>query len=162
MNRTAVFIIIFVKFTILSCSDNSLQKSEFKRYMSDVFNIDIEKKENNIIYYPIHMQGCHKCIKLNIEMLQNINAKKNIIIPILVGKYRKKKLQEEINNLKQKYNCLIDNKQNIFRYRTSFGKPLLIRISNGKIKKYKEITDYDIVYIKKYILLFISQVENKD
>ncbi len=143
--------LIIFAFFLKSCSNEKLNHIEFARYMKEVFKIDIKKHNCNNIYYPIHMQGCHSCLKRNIDLLLKINTSKNDFTPILVGVYRKRKLDSLICKLQKKHSCIIDKKQKIFHYRTNFAKPLLVHIKNGKIKLYKEVVDKYVPNVYKYL-----------
>jgi len=112
--------------------------NEFKRYMKTIHKIDLN--DYNGYVYVVHLQGCEDCISSSLKLLNSIPEKyqKDILL-ITVGKQLSGNIfLENISN--KKYHILQDNMQTIFDYQTNFAYPLFVKIDNGKLINYKEVT----------------------
>lgn len=143
-----VRLILFIPLGIIlslfvSCSESGYRyNAELDRYLNNVHSQDIASLEDQI-YYILDVENC-SCSMLNIEALKGLNHTDNLRL-IVVGASQ---IWEEQNTYFENIVVLRDEENNIYKYGTGFGKPIIAHYQKGKLHFASLIKDSE---IEKYI-----------
>lgn len=102
-----------------------------KRYFNVEFGIDVSSSESTYIIVPL--QGCKSCLGDCLSYIETIDMKDNYTI-VLVGvesAFFEDDIKRCLSKIKREFNCLFDNRQHIYKYRTGFSHPLKMYFGNG-------------------------------
>lgn len=150
------FLMFSYFFIMMSCNTKVKKDYEyidgFKKYITNTF--PSENKNEHTIYYLIPVNGCESCIDLNLDLLNNNSFTSKIDLKIiLIGETYDPIRKSKLDNLKINFNLLYDLTEEIFKYETSFSKPMIVEIKNNNCLFHLNVSDFKIDDARKYFEL---------
>ena len=123
-------------------------ENELSTYFNEAFNHDLSQE---IIYYLLPLSNCEPSLSLNLRMLEE-DVNNTTIVPILIGSTSDELWQKSIQEIKNKFTLVLEDKDNISRYyELGLGKPLLIHYHNKSDVKYLVVDDQKVIIAQQYL-----------
>jgi len=145
-----ICILLFLAGLISCNSEKKAYYKEFKRYMSEIHNIDCAGIEDTY-FLPIPVSGCTSCVNTPHKRLHKIDKSlQDKFVLIIVGQtydWMDEDIKAKIAELKEHFTYIEDPGQTIFNYQVNFGYPLLVHIKKGKNRVYEELHNNSIATV---------------
>ncbi|MFC4634538.1 hypothetical protein ACFO3O_11505 [Dokdonia ponticola] len=147
-------LISLIAFVFFACQTNSkcsyLYFDGLENYLSEIHSVELHEIEDTILYITPISNNCENCIKINLDMLQDVDN--NRLMPILVGDDVANKYKGKIQKIENTFSkTLYDKEELVYSFRTGFSKPLLIHIVNGNCIYFLEVNDFVLNEAASYI-----------